>query len=97
MELIILKFINLLKMATKLRSKFPYLFSNYWGIQCSSISAFYDDETQKFLERCTLGNGQWKVVRVIKRQEDEEEVFFTRRGFTSYPTDIGRYYPTAAT
>lgn len=27
-----------------------YLFSNYWDIQCSSIGAFYDDETQEFLQ-----------------------------------------------
>jgi hypothetical protein len=27
-----------------------YLFSNYWGIECSGIGAFYDDETQSFLE-----------------------------------------------
>ncbi|KAF3888190.1 MULTISPECIES: SagB family peptide dehydrogenase [Nostocales] len=27
-----------------------YLFSNYWGIQCSGIGAFYDDETSDFLE-----------------------------------------------
>lgn len=27
-----------------------YLFSNYWGIDCSGIGAFYDDETQAFLE-----------------------------------------------
>ena len=27
-----------------------YLFSNYWGIDCSAIGAFYDDETQAFLE-----------------------------------------------
>jgi SagB-type dehydrogenase family enzyme len=26
-----------------------YLFSNYWGIECSGIGAFYDDETQAFL------------------------------------------------
>jgi SagB-type dehydrogenase family enzyme len=26
-----------------------YLFSNYWGIECSGIGAFYDDETQEFL------------------------------------------------
>jgi SagB-type dehydrogenase family enzyme len=26
-----------------------YLFSNYWGIQCSGIGAYYDDETQEFL------------------------------------------------
>ena len=27
-----------------------YLFSNYWGIQCSGIGAYYDDETKEFLE-----------------------------------------------
>lgn len=27
-----------------------YLFSNYWGIECSGIGAFYDDETQAFLQ-----------------------------------------------
>jgi len=27
-----------------------YLVSNYVGIQCSGIGAFYDDETQEFLE-----------------------------------------------
>ncbi len=27
-----------------------YLFSNYWGIHCSGIGAYYDDETQEFLE-----------------------------------------------
>ncbi|GAB1538514.1 SagB/ThcOx family dehydrogenase [Scytonema sp. NUACC21] len=27
-----------------------YLFSNYWGVQCSGIGAFYDDETRDFLE-----------------------------------------------
>ncbi|TAE58765.1 MAG: SagB/ThcOx family dehydrogenase [Nostocales cyanobacterium] len=27
-----------------------YLFSNYWGIDCSGIGAFYDDETQDFLQ-----------------------------------------------
>ena len=27
-----------------------YLFSKYWGIDCSGIGAFYDDETQDFLE-----------------------------------------------
>ncbi len=27
-----------------------YLFSNYWGIDCSGIGAFHDDETQAFLE-----------------------------------------------
>ena len=27
-----------------------YLFSNYWKIDCSGIGAFYDDETQSFLE-----------------------------------------------
>jgi len=27
-----------------------YLGSNYLGIQCSGIGAFYDDETQEFLE-----------------------------------------------
>lgn len=27
-----------------------YLFSNYWEIDCSGIGAFYDDETQAFLE-----------------------------------------------
>jgi hypothetical protein len=27
-----------------------YLFSNYWEIQCSGIGAYYDDETQEFLE-----------------------------------------------
>jgi SagB-type dehydrogenase family enzyme len=27
-----------------------YLFSNYWDIQCSGIGAFYDDETQEFLQ-----------------------------------------------
>ena len=27
-----------------------YLFSNYWGIDWSGIGAFYDDETQSFLE-----------------------------------------------
>ncbi|MBD2695024.1 SagB/ThcOx family dehydrogenase [Anabaena catenula] len=26
-----------------------YLFSNYWGIDCSGIGAFYDDEAQEFL------------------------------------------------
>lgn len=26
-----------------------YLFSNYWGIECSGIGAYYDDETQEFL------------------------------------------------
>lgn len=26
-----------------------YLFSNYWGIHCSGIGAYYDDETQEFL------------------------------------------------
>jgi hypothetical protein len=27
-----------------------YLVSNYWGIHCSGIGAYYDDETQEFLE-----------------------------------------------
>jgi SagB-type dehydrogenase family enzyme len=27
-----------------------YLVSNFWGIHCSGIGAFYDDETQEFLE-----------------------------------------------
>lgn len=27
-----------------------YLSSNYWGIHCSGIGAYYDDETQEFLE-----------------------------------------------
>ncbi|MGI8502642.1 MAG: SagB/ThcOx family dehydrogenase [Hassallia sp.] len=27
-----------------------YLASNYWGIHCSGIGAYYDDETQQFLE-----------------------------------------------
>ncbi len=27
-----------------------YLATNYWGINCSGIGAYYDDETQKFLE-----------------------------------------------
>jgi hypothetical protein len=27
-----------------------YLFSNYWEIDCSGIGAFYDDETQDFLQ-----------------------------------------------
>lgn len=27
-----------------------YLASNYWGIHCSGIGAYYDDETQEFLE-----------------------------------------------
>lgn len=27
-----------------------YLVSNYWGIQCSGIGAYYDDETKEFLE-----------------------------------------------
>ncbi|AFZ27462.1 nitroreductase family protein [Cylindrospermum stagnale PCC 7417] len=26
-----------------------YLFSNYWGVECSGIGAYYDDETQEFL------------------------------------------------
>jgi hypothetical protein len=26
-----------------------YLFSHYWGIDCSGIGAFYDDEAQEFL------------------------------------------------
>jgi len=26
-----------------------YLFSNYWGVNCSGIGAFYDEETQEFL------------------------------------------------
>jgi hypothetical protein len=27
-----------------------YLVSNFWGIHCSGIGAYYDDETQEFLE-----------------------------------------------
>jgi hypothetical protein len=27
-----------------------YLFSNYWGLDCSGIGTFYDDEIQAFLE-----------------------------------------------
>ncbi len=27
-----------------------YLVSNFWGIHCSGVGAFYDDETQEFLE-----------------------------------------------
>ncbi|BAY13798.1 nitroreductase family protein [Calothrix sp. NIES-2098] len=27
-----------------------YLVSNFWGIHCSAIGAFYDDETQEFLQ-----------------------------------------------
>jgi len=27
-----------------------YLFSKYWGIDCSGIGAFYNDKTQAFLE-----------------------------------------------
>jgi hypothetical protein len=30
--------------------KSVYLFSNYWEIDCSGIGAFYDDETQDFLQ-----------------------------------------------
>lgn len=30
--------------------KSVYLFSNYWQIDSSGIGAFYDDETQDFLE-----------------------------------------------
>ncbi|WP_347566162.1 hypothetical protein [Scytonema sp. UIC 10036] len=58
-----------------------YLFSNYWGVQCSGIGAFYDDETSNFLETkkdilYTLVIGQ--SMKQSRNKEDEEKAFLPR-------------------